>query len=70
MTWYHNSEDYKIFDCPHYICSEYNKQAPGHGIVKCEKYFCKMCQEPALGHNWWSCSEEGSDKQGLESGIA
>ncbi|PAV18351.1 hypothetical protein PNOK_0683700 [Pyrrhoderma noxium] len=27
-------------------------------------------QEPAPEHNWWSCGEEGSDKQGPVSGIA
>ena len=62
-------EDYKIFNYSYYTCSKYGKQALGHGIVKCKKYFCKICQEPALGHNWWSCGEEGSDKQELVSEI-
>ena len=68
--WSCEGEDHKIFDCPHYTCSECGKQAPGHEMVECENYFCKRCQEPAPGHNWWSCGEEGSDKQGPESGIA
>ena len=68
--WSCEGEDHKIFDCPHYTCGECGKQAPGHGMVECKKYFCKMCQEPAPGHNWWSCGEEGSDKQGPVSGIA
>ena len=68
--WSCEGEDHKIFDCPHYTCGECGKQAPGHGMVECEKYFCKMCQEPAPGHNWWSCGEEGSDKQRPVSGIA
>ena len=67
--WSCEGKDHKIFDCSHYTYSEYGKQASRHGMVECEKYFCKMCQEPALEHNWWSCSEEGSDKQGPESGI-
>ena len=50
--WSYEGEDHKIFDCPHYTCSECGKQAPGHGMVKCEKYFYKMCQKLALGHNW------------------
>ena len=68
--WSYEGKDHKIFDCPHYTCGECGKQAPGHGMVECENYFCKRCQEPAPGHNWWSCGEEGSDKQGPESGIA
>ena len=63
--WSCEGEDHKIFDCPHYICGECGKQAPGHEMVKCKK-----CQEPAPGHNWWSCDKEGSDKQGPVSGIA
>ena len=50
--WSCEGEDHKIFDCPHYTCSECGKQASGHGMVECEKYFCKICQELALGHNW------------------
>ena len=60
--WSCEGEDHKIFNCSHYTCGEYGKQALGHGIVKCKKYFCKMCQELALEHNWWSYGEEGSDK--------
>ena len=40
--WSYERENYKIFDCPHYIYSEYGKQAPGYRIVKCEKYFYKI----------------------------
>ena len=68
--WSCKGENHKIFDCPHYIYGECSKQAPGYGMVECKKYFCKMCQEPAPGHNWWSCGEEGSDKQGPVLGIA
>ena len=68
--WSCKGEDHKIFDCPYYTCGECGKQAPEHGMVECEKYFYKRCQELAPGHNWWSCGEEGPDKQGPESGIA
>ena len=61
--WSYESEDYTIFDYPHYTCSSCSKQALGYRMVKCKKYFCKICQEPALGHNWWSYDKEGSNKQ-------
>ena len=60
--WSCEGKDHKILDCSHYTCSECSKQAPGYRIVECEKYFCKMCKKLAPGHNWWSYSEESSDK--------
>ena len=57
------SEDHKIFDCSHYTCGEYGKQALGYRIVEYKKYFYKICQKPAPGHNWWSYDKEGSNKQ-------
>ena len=41
--WSCEGEDHKIFDCHHYTCGEYDKQASGHGMIECKKYFCKMC---------------------------
>ena len=41
--WSCEGEDYKIFNCPHYTCGEFGKQAPGHGMVECKKYLCKIC---------------------------